>query len=319
MRKVIFLLLVLPGLALAGAGPAPVANQVWLLPGQAGPGRQPDGNSILLEAPQGFIIVDTGRHPNHTDQLLKFVDARDAEISAVINTHWHLDHLSGNFRVRETFPDVVVYASPALNGALDSFLAEYRRYIEQALPGLPADSAQRDELQSELATLQRADALAPDKLIEATGTRRIAGRELEVHLVDHAVTGGDVWLLDPATRTLIAGDLVTLPVPFLDTACPTRWQAALADLDTRKFERLIPGHGRPMTATELHRYRAGFDALLDCAAGDAGERQCVDGWLRDMEGLVDASEYDYARDLLTYYLGQVLRKTERDNPNCRGE
>jgi len=34
---------------------------------------------------------------------------------------------------------------------------------------------------------------------------------------------------------LIAGDLVTLPVPFLDTACPNGWRKALDTLDDQRF------------------------------------------------------------------------------------
>jgi hypothetical protein len=39
--------------------------------------------------------------------------------------------------------------------------------------------------------------------------------------------------------TLVAGDLVTLPVPFLDTAKPLVWKEALARLSKVKFERLV--------------------------------------------------------------------------------
>src|ERR1051325_7009417 len=33
--------------------------------------RGPDGNSIILRAPRGLIVVDTGRHTQHQDKLLE--------------------------------------------------------------------------------------------------------------------------------------------------------------------------------------------------------------------------------------------------------
>jgi hypothetical protein len=40
------------------------------------PGRQPYGNSIFLDAPEGLILIDTGRHPAHQQKLLAYAKAR---------------------------------------------------------------------------------------------------------------------------------------------------------------------------------------------------------------------------------------------------
>ena len=73
----------------------------------------------------------------------------------------------------------------------------------------------------------------------ASGTS--PGAEFYIGLEDNAVSGGDVWLLGPSTRTLLAGDLVNFPAPFFDTACPRGWSEALGRLDAQPFEMLVPG------------------------------------------------------------------------------
>jgi hypothetical protein len=48
-----------------------IAPGTYLVEGQATPNRQPDCNSIIIEAPRGLIVFDTGRHQEHTQQLTR--------------------------------------------------------------------------------------------------------------------------------------------------------------------------------------------------------------------------------------------------------
>ena len=124
MRSVI---LVLAALVCLGARLPPSPG--WhLIPGQIDPqGRKgPDGNSIFLDAPQGLILVDTGRHPEHSAALLAYARQRARPIAAIFNTHWHLDHSTGNTEIRAAFPSAPLYASNAIEGALTGFLARSR-------------------------------------------------------------------------------------------------------------------------------------------------------------------------------------------------
>jgi hypothetical protein len=59
------------GAALSTAAPVmasdatAVAADLWLVRGEFVPGRQPDGNRVILRGPAGLIVVDSGRHPAH--------------------------------------------------------------------------------------------------------------------------------------------------------------------------------------------------------------------------------------------------------------
>jgi glyoxylase-like metal-dependent hydrolase (beta-lactamase superfamily II) len=289
--------------AFAGV-PVEVVPGVHLLRGAFVPGSQPDGNTVIAEGPDGLVVVDTGRHAEHVEALLRFAKSRGLPIAAVVNTHWHLDHIGGNAAVRAAHPAVRVYASGALAEARAGFLAAYRKQLA-AMIASTTDDTQRAAFEKEAARIDGAAALAPDVVLESAGLRALGGRPFRVGLEEHAVTAGDVWLLDETRGVLIAGDLVTLPAPFLDTACPARWNQALARLAALDFDVIVPGHGLPMTRRQFEAYRAAFGSLLECASSDAAKSACIDGWMSGV-GVLDSSDETFTRALMDYYV-DVLR------------
>lgn len=92
--------------------------------------------------------------------------AKNKPITAIINTHWHLDHTTGNARIRAAYPGARLYASTAVEGALKGFLA---KNIEQA-KALLDDPAVPEE--------RKAD--------------------VRLYLAKYAATEGDVWTMDHA-------------------------------------------------------------------------------------------------------------------------
>lgn len=282
-----------------------VVPSIFLIRGNFIPGTQPDGNSVILTAPAGLIVVDSGRHAEHTQQIIDFAKSRQLPVKAVINTHWHLDHIGGNARLRREFPGLQIVASGALANARKGFLARYRSQLAD-MAAKTEDGDARKTFQTEMALIDAGDELAPDVVIDAPGKRTIAGRALDFGL-EHAATEGDVWLFDAASGVLIAGDLVTLPAPFLDTACPSKWKATLDRLSKVDFELLVPGHGAPLTRRQFNVYRTAFDHLLTCAAGKSEKTACIDGWRADASALDSTVDTKFGRALLDYYV-DVLRR-----------
>jgi glyoxylase-like metal-dependent hydrolase (beta-lactamase superfamily II) len=290
-------------LILATALATHIAKNVDLIPGRFVPGSQPDGNTIVFTAPRGLIVIDTGRHPEHTNAILDFAKESKRPVAAVINTHWHLDHIGGNALVRRTYPNVRVYASSAFAEARTGFLANYRKQLEEAI-STSKDPEQTKAWQAEIGLIDSGDALAPDEVITKSGTRDIAGRKLQIGLETRAATAGDVWVFDPSTRVLASGDLVTVPVPFLDTACPSGWSTALDHVAAVNFKTLIPGHGAPMTRADFEIYRTAFKNLLACSKPS---KECVDGWMTDAAPLIKNENPKWLRGMTGYYVDEVLR------------
>ena len=292
--------------AISARAATEVAPDIWLIPGATPLNAQPDGNTVIIDASAGLIVFDTGRHVAHTQQILDFAKEKSAPIKAIINSHWHLDHIGGNVMLRRENPAIPVYASSALQEALGGFLARYRAQLVDAV-AQATDPAAQESFRTEIGLIDAGPMLQPTYVVHGSGRRTIAGYDLDVKLERSAVTAGDLWVIDPKTHVLFAGDLVTLPAPFLDTACPKHWRAALGDLAGSGFRILVPGHGAPMDRDGLKVYREAFDGLLECAAGEQPKEACIAGWLDDAAALIPASDQEYARGALDYYMDQVLR------------
>lgn len=285
---------------------------LWLLPGRFPRDRQPDGNSIVIEAPAGLAVVDTGRHADHAQALLDFAARKGRPIAAVATTHWHLDHLGGNARLREVFPGLDAIAAPAVGEAITRRFPGFRADLERMLadPATPPDILQM--VRVDIALYDRAAQLRPTRTFDrADDTLLLAGRKLRAGVVQGA-SDGDLWLFDPASRVLLLGDLVTLPAPFLDTACPAQWREALGTVQALPFERAVPGHGPVLDRDGLRRWRHAFDSLLTCAASDAAPRACSAAWIADLGPLIEPKDHAAAHGMVAHYFAQRLRSPERD-------
>jgi glyoxylase-like metal-dependent hydrolase (beta-lactamase superfamily II) len=321
MKRIVSLLLVLPAL-FAGCGTRPIpasaplsadeaiAPDVSLLRGRFVAGAQPDGNTLLLRGRDGLLVFDTGRHAAHTHRILAAAHALRLPVVAIVNSHWHLDHVSGNAVLRAAYPRAQVFASDAIRDAMHGFLADYRGQLAAMIDQAPADSSDVAGWREEIARIDAGDTLFPTHPVTGDGDARIAGRGLRLGLERNAVSGGDVWMLDQRSGVLAAGDLVTLPAPLLDTACARGWSEALRRLDALVFTRLVPGHGASMSHAQFTRYRHAFDRLLACAASDAGAGACRDGWMQAVDDMVPQTDGALAMSLLDYYIAQVLRAPE---------
>lgn len=203
-------------------------------------------NTGFIVGANGVIVIDTGPSRRYGEQMLAAIRRiTPLPVVLTINTHHHPDHFLGN----QAFPADTLAALPATIAAIrdDGELLNENMY---RLNG--------DWMRGTLV-------VAPT--IALTAARRdIAGRDIELLAFD-GHTAADLVLLDHATGTVFAGDLLFHDrAPTTPHADPVRWQAALQQLATlagRSVRHWIPGHGEPL-------------------ADDAALRQTGDylGWLQ---------------------------------------
>ncbi len=317
MRSAVFAIAAVVGATCASAQSA--GEPFHLIPGSVVANRGPDGNSVFLDAPEGLILVDTGRHPEHRDQLLAYARERGRPIAAVVNTHWHLDHTTGNAEIRAAYPRAEVHASEAIERALTGFFVRSRASTQRALDAGQVPESRRAETARGLAAMDNPAALRATRPVTASGEMRIAGRRLSVNLARFAATEGDVWLYDPSTHVAIVGDLVVGLVPFMDTACAEGWRRALGEIAATPFTTLIPGHGAPMTRADFTAWRAAFDAYVDCGQSDRPRADCVAGWRRDAARFIPAGAERMVDGLAGYYIDSRLRAAPEERRRfCEG-
>ena len=294
-----------------------IGEGVWMLRGDLGRGRQPDGNSVVFRTSAGLVAVDTGRHDWHRVGIERLVADQGGRLAAIVNTHWHLDHIIGNAALKQAHPTATVYATGALEGAETGFLTRSRASAEQALASGQVPANQIEDVRLNLDAMTRLDALKPDTVVAADRTLEIGGRRLDLHVTDHAATEADIWIYDPASGVLATGDLITLPVPYLDTACPEGWKAALDQIAAIAFRVIVPGHGPLMTRESFDAYHAAFDNLADCSASQRPASECGTDWARDAAGFYpDDRAREGAGRYAAGYVEQVLRAPDHRSRFC---
>jgi glyoxylase-like metal-dependent hydrolase (beta-lactamase superfamily II) len=325
--KTLILLIALSLVQAAPDRPAPppargLAPDTYLVPGAMLADRGPDGNSVIVIAPEGLIAIDTGRHPWHSDAILAFARDRRLPVAVIVNTHWHLDHSSGNGRVKAAHPAAKVYTTTAVDRALapGGFLARSVAAARERPLDPKASAVRREETELLLATMESSALLRPDVPVTRSGPLKLAGRSFSVHIAANAVTDADLWLYDEATGVVVIGDLVTLPAPFFETACPARWQEALDEVWATPFRTAVPGHGNPMTRTEFDTYRRAFAKFRACVGTDSSTAaRCAADWTNDVSPLLSAdADRRQATEYATHYVG-FLRKGSGASPDCQAK
>lgn len=236
--------------------PQQIADGVWLIPGaQASFDRSNGGaicNIVMLATPKGAIVVDTGGTFRHGTALRAFADERLGGVVATLNTHHHPDHWFGN----QAFADRPLMALPASRAAQETGA----RPLSEGLYRI-------------LGSWMQGTAPLPAAQDAGAGDVTIGGRVLQLlPMAGH--TQADLVLIDRATGTLIAGDMLFLDrAPSFPDARIAEWRAALAQLATMTVSGTIPGHGaylRDSSAmAQTLAYLNAFEARMDLAA-DAG-------------------------------------------------
>lgn len=309
---------VFPALAaLAFAVPAAAQGSAVFQPGNMDLERGPDGNTVILDAPQGLIVVDTGRHPEHAQTILAFAKNVNRTVAAIVNSHWHLDHTTGNQDILAQFPKAEIVASNAVSGALKGFLADSKANAEKALADPKTDAAARLRITRTLNILGHPQWLVPVKPVTANGPRTIAGRTLELHLAPNAVSEGDVWIVVPDEQLVITGDLVTAQAPLFDTGCEEGWAKALNAIAAAQWTKLIPGHGPPMDRAGFDRWHSAFTAYVDCAHSSAKAEDCARGWATNAAGFYTPDEATAVGQLALYYIDILRAPPEQRMAYCR--
>jgi len=168
-----------------------VAPDVSLQRGRFVAGEQPDGNSVLLRGPAGLVVFDTGRHADHAQRLLDAARASGQPIVAIVDSHWHLDHVSGNAPLRAAYPQAEVFGSDAIREAMHGFLADYRAQLVQMLATTPADDPQLAGWRDEIARIDAGARLLPTHVVDAPIDLSLAGRRVHLGIERNAVSGCD--------------------------------------------------------------------------------------------------------------------------------
>ena len=197
------------------------------------------GKDAIAVVDPGGSLAD-GRH----------LRARILEVSAlpirfVIMTHGHPDHVFGAGAFADDRPQFVGHAR------LPNAIAQRGEYYRAGLEKIVGRE-------------RTGPVITPTRLVEHTAELDLGQRVLQLTAHGVAHSDCDLSVFDPASATLVTGDLLFVRrVPSLDGSL-TGWQRELATLKALPARRAVPGHGPvsvrwPAGAADLERY---LDVLL---------------------------------------------------------
>lgn len=234
-------------------------------------------------------IIDLGDRTIVFDSFLTLRAARDLVAvaravtgrwpSLVINSHWHLDHCSGN----STFNGATVIGTATTRDAITTTVAERLRQRRAIMPGeivefqqqlhSTADERERRRLENLIRvghwlveTAEAGDARPPELLFKERLELRGSARSVEI-IESCGHTHSDTYLYIPEEGILFTGDLVCVQGHhWLGDGEPGAWRRTLEHMERLRSDIILPGHGPVGTADDLRLMREYITALTTLAA-----------------------------------------------------
>ena len=240
------------------------------------PGLMFDANVVFIVNDEDVIVVDANLTPTSAKETIAALrQITKRPVRYLVNTHWHIDHVSGNATWRESYPGIEFIAhTSAREDMLKTGEANKKSYLEGA-PGFAAklrDNVAKDvsfagkQLTEEERTAYLADAqlvesyvreapaiemVPPTIAIDSRLTLRRGDRIIDIRHLGAGHTRADLVVHLPNEGILVAGDLVVHPVPLVgSTSFPAEYAAALAKLLALKPKLIVPGHGGALRSDE---------------------------------------------------------------------
>ncbi len=184
----------------------------------------------LVLTEEGSIVVDTLPFPQESRQLRDFARriSRPNSIRYVINTHFHADHVYGNY----LFPEAEIVAQRRTRHLLERW-------------GKPA----LEEAKMHTPELAEVEIRLPGLLVENELTIRLGEKTfILTHYPGNSADGLGVYVVE--RKVLFAGD-VMMSVPYIVNGDPRQLIHSLQKIRTLQLDALVQGHGPVLLKGEI--------------------------------------------------------------------
>jgi cyclase len=99
------------------------------------------------------------------------------------------------------------------------------------------------DVENEIADYRTFKCQPPTLTFDHELTLNIGNREVQVQHLGRGNTPGDALVYLPHEKILIAGDLLTWPIPYMRMSFPREWVEVLRTMSRMDADVIVPGHG----------------------------------------------------------------------------
>ncbi len=248
-----------------------------------------EGNSLFIINEEDVLVVDASLFPSSTKLMIRELKKLTSKpVRYVVNTHFHDDHVNGNFVYKEEWKQVEFISQrntradiiDKVHNVRDKDIKgieESRDMYEQWLKtgkdnnGKELDEARKKRVEDMFEFLQQGvaeyntvkdsplDIAFSDSLILYRGDRII-----KLLWLGRGNTRGDCIIHLPKERITATGDLLVYPVPFAFGSYYSEWITTLSKMDSLDSDVLFLSHGSPQhDRTYLHQVQGLLRGLVD--------------------------------------------------------
>jgi glyoxylase-like metal-dependent hydrolase (beta-lactamase superfamily II) len=245
----------------SAAAPVPqlVAPGVYLLMGHDQATATSDAgraaNIAFVVGPRGVVVVDTGISFLQGEEIIHAVaSVTRRPIRLAVMTHPSQEVVFGAAAFQARGIPVLMHRTSAALMA-----ARCETCLRRLTDTLGA------------AAMRGTRVVSPDQVVDGSQWIDPIGRPLLLIAPSHGSAPGALAVLDPTTRTLIAGSLASIDsVPDMRDADGKSWRGALAMLEATRCVHLVPAYGKAGSCAQI----AGLDGYF--AALDRRVRELLD-------------------------------------------
>jgi glyoxylase-like metal-dependent hydrolase (beta-lactamase superfamily II) len=253
------------------------------------------GNVVVLNGPDGLLLVNGGAAPNAANLLSAIAQGTGGKrVELLFNTDWHPSHTGSNEMLAKSGTRIMAHEHTRQYLGAELFVDwENRTYKPLPARALPTET------------------------FSTTGKMTFGAERVEYGHLGQAHTDGDIYVFFPDANVLVAGDVLsvgTYPIADYTTggwlgglANATKTLVDLSNDDTR----VVPAHGPVQTRADLKAQHEMLAAMRDRLAkmmrqGLSAREMLAAGVTKEF----DANWGDPALFLSTSYRGLWLHVRE---------
>lgn len=242
------------------------------------------GGNVTIDhrGPRTFLVDD--KSPDVAEQFVAAVHAVSAKpVMAVVNTHWHFDHVGANELLRKAGASVIAHANVRRRMAAGGTIS----FLKMAVVPAPKNAE-------------------PGYVYQTSLTLKVGSDAVQLVHVARAHTDGDTLVKWTHANVLATGDIyISHGLPFVDLSSGGSLRGFIAAVDkciALSDERtvVVPGHGELSTRADLVTFRDRLKAITDSieeqvlAGKSLSEIQAMrlaDVWPKDARDFVKPEQF----------------------------